>query len=377
MTQQASIRSISPSVRTAPLRTSARAALVTCIVAAMTSVSAAASPENPLINGVNGPAKWLHDYGQGRQLARDLGLPLIVHFHAPWCVPCQQMERETLSSKQLLGQFGRQVIGVKIDSDEEPGLTEAFRVDGLPCDIVIAPDGLIVDRNSGYQGRSEYMAMVTKMSGRFREERAAAIARLQTPAPPLPAAKPNQPATPPRTEVQDSRNLASNPELSRPQSRSNVPPPQPNAQPLRPQPTTQPPSTTPTSPFVASNSPLVGLDGYCPVHIQSKREWIKGRAEYSTTWQGVVYQFSTEADLQSFQAAPQKYAPRMLGCDPVQLWLTERAVQGSVEFGAFFNGDLFLFVSAESRNQFKVNPGRYVQLRTAFHADDVIGTRLR
>ncbi len=107
------------------------------------------------------------------------------------------------------------------------------------------------------------------------------------------------------------------------------------------------------------------------------REWIKGRTEYSTTWQGVVYQFPTEGDLKAFQSAPQKYAPRMLGCDPVQLWLTERAVQGSVEYGAFFNGDLFLFVSAESRNQFKVNPNRYVQLRTAFRADDVIGTRLR
>ena len=376
MTHKASILSIWSLVRTAPLRTSVRAALVACVVAGMASASAAASPENPLINGVNGPAKWLHNYGQGRQLARDLGLPLIVHFYAPWCVPCQEMERETLSSKQLLGQFGRQVIGVKIDSDEEPGLTEAFRVEGLPCDIVIAPDGLIVGRNSGKQERSEYLAMVTKLSGRFREERAAAIARLQQSAPSLPVTKPNLPAVPPRTDVQGSRNLASNSGASRPQGRPATPRQQPNTQTLTPRQATQPPSATPT-PSLASNPPLVGLDGYCPVHIQSKREWIKGRGEYSTTWQGVVYQFPTEADLRTFQSAPQKYAPRMLGCDPVQLWLTERAVQGSVEFGAFFNGDLFLFVSAESRNQFKVNPSRYVQLRTAFHADDVIGTRLR
>ncbi len=205
-----------------------RAYLAACLVAALASVSTAASPANPLINGVNGPARWLHSYGQGRQLARDLGLPLIVHFHASWCGPCQQMERETLSSKQLLGQFGRQVIGVKIDSDEEPGLTEAFRVDALPCDIVIAPDGLIVDRNSGYQGRSEYMAMVTKMSGRFRDERAAAIARLQKPAPSLPATKPNQPAARPQTNGQDSRNLASNSGVSHPQGPSRHTRPQTN-----------------------------------------------------------------------------------------------------------------------------------------------------
>ncbi len=342
----------------------------------MASVSVAAPPDNPLIKGVNGPAKWLHSYGQSRQLARDLGLPLIVHFHASWCGPCIQMDRETLSSKQLLTQFGRQVIGVKIDSDEHPELVEAFRVEGLPCDIVIAPDGLIVARD-GYQSRSAYMAMVSKLSSQFREERAAAIARLQAPAPSLPATKPNRPATAPQTNGQDSRNLASNSGASRPQGRPATPRQQPSTQPQKPQPTTQPPLARPTPQSLASNSPLVGLDGYCPIHIKMNREWIKGRSEYSTTWQGVVYQFPTEGDLKAFQSAPQKYAPRMLGCDPVQLWLTERAVQGSVEYGAFFNGDLFLFVSAESRNQFKVNPNRYVQLRTAFRADDVIGTRLR
>lgn len=353
------------------LRRCVRTALTALALAAMTSASSAATPGNPLITGINGPAKWLHDYGQGRKLARELGLPLIVHFHASWCGPCVKMDRETLSSKQLMGQFGRKVIGVKIDSDEQPGLVEAFRVEGLPCDIIISPDGLIVARNSGYQPRSEYMAMVSKMSGRFRSERAEAIARLQPPAKPLPSTKPDLPMTRPNqpSVSPDSRNLASKSQTQRPGK--------------RPTPSSQPP-TVPQQPVPGSsqgspagNSPLVGLDGYCPIHIKMKRQWIKGRPEFATTWQGVVYQFPTQADLRAFQSAPQKYAPRMLGCDPVQLWLTERAVQGNVEFGAFFNGDLFLFVSAQSRNQFKVNPNRYVQLRHAFRSDDVIGTRLR
>ena len=367
MTQQSQPVSAHILSKAASLRRCARAALSAFAVTAMMTASPAASPENSLITGVNGPAKWLHNYAQGRQLARDLGLPLIVHFHASWCGPCVQMDRETLSSRQLVGQFGRKVIGVKIDSDEQPGLVEAFRVEGLPCDIVISPDGLIVARTSGYQPRSEYMAMVSRMNGRFRDERAAAIARLQAPARSQPDTKNDQPVTRPDqgSAGPDKRNLASNSSPRRPDSRQAPP----NVQ--------QPSTSRPVQPPQTAGSPLVGLDGYCPIHIKMKRQWIKGRPEFATTWQGVVYQFPTQADLQTFQASPQKFAPRMLGCDPVQLWLTERAVQGSVEFGAFFNGDLFLFVNAESRNQFKVNPNRYVQLRHAFRSDDVIGTRLR
>jgi len=341
------------------------------ILGAMSLAPEAATAASPLISGIHGPARWLHNYGQGRQLARDLGMPLIVHFHASWCGPCVQMDRETLSSEALQAQLGRQVIGVKIDSDAHPDLVEAFRVEGLPCDIVISPDGLIVARDSGYQSRSEYLAMVSRLSGRFRDERAEAIARLQAPERMLPETKPESPITRPQQPNPglDSRNLAGNSRPSIPEQQAA----QPSRQPTDSQSQARTPIQTPST----NSSPLVGLDGYCPIHIKTKREWAKGRPEFSTTWQGVVYQFPTESDLRTFQSSPQKYAPRMLGCDPVQLWLTERAVQGSVEFGAFFNGDLFLFVSAESRNQFKVNPNRYVQLRHAFRADDVIGTRLR
>jgi YHS domain-containing protein/thiol-disulfide isomerase/thioredoxin len=363
-----------------------RVLAVALILAAYAASSVEAASDPPLIDGVNGPSRWLHNYGQGRQLARDLGLPLVVHFHASWCAPCQQMERETLSSRRLVGQLGRQIIGVKIDSDEEPGLVEDFRIDALPCDVVIAPDGLIVERISGYQPQPKYLSMVERTAARFRSERAEAIARLQPPTQPQlptqpqPAATPQQPATRPnpRPAGPDSRSLANSSGTPRPEFRPLPSEAGPAIRSPIEQPASgQPPVTPAEQTVVAGVSPLVGLDGYCPVHIKSRREWVKGRPEFSTTWQGVAYQFPTEDDLRAFQAAPQKFAPRMLGCDPVQLWVTERAVQGSVEFGAFFNGELFLFVSAESRNQFKVNPSRYIQLRTAFRADDVIGTRLR
>ena len=42
-------------------------------------------------------------------------------------------------------------------------------------------------------------------------------------------------------------------------------------------------------------------------------------------------------------------APRLIGCDPVVFSETERAIPGSTRFGAYFEGDLFLFVSSATR----------------------------
>ncbi len=344
-----------PLVQKTRLHPSLSAGLVAVLASVLLAVpqvnAVAAAPSKAAEPSIYGPSEWMHNYGKAKTLAADLGLPLIVHFHASWCGPCRQMERETLGTSQLLRRLGKQAIGVKIDSDAHPELVEAFRIDALPSDVVIAPDGLIVERKSGYQPRSQYMSMVTRMSNRFQTERTNAIARLQPP-----KTLPQQPASPPKTEPQ------------RPDVRPSAP---------RTQIAANDPPTRPAPPSASSPSPLVGLDGYCPVQIKMNRQWIKGRSQFSTTWQGVVYNLSSADDLRAFQATPQKYAPRMLGCDPVELWTSERAVQGSVEYGAFFNGDLFLFISAQSRNQFKVDPNRYVHLRHAFRADDVIGTRLR
>jgi thiol-disulfide isomerase/thioredoxin/YHS domain-containing protein len=273
---------------------------------------------------INGPNQWTHDYGAARRLSKKLGLPVIVHFHASWCGPCQQMERETLGSRQLRSHMGTSFIGVKIDSDQEPGLVEAFRIQSLPSDIVIAPGGRIVDRSAGYQTRGQYIATVQKWQKKLSKERQLAIALLQ-------------PAKPPTIG-------------------------QRQPMPLQPAPRKQ----------------IVGLDGYSPVQIKNSRRWIKGDPRYAATHDGIVYHLSSEAELRTFIAAPHRYSPRMLGCDPVELWKTDRAFAGSVEYGAFFENELFLFRSAASRREFKLDPSRFVRMRHVLRADDIQGaTRFR
>ena len=308
-------------------------------------------PSMASAQSLTGPQQWLADYGFARQESKRLGLPLLIHFSASWCGPCQQMERETLNSKALSATFGTQLLALKVDSDENAGLVDAFRVESLPTDVIVAPNGKIVFRTAGYQPTQRYMANVRHWSTQFQDERADAIARL-TPPPKASQPKPS-PSPSPSVPTQQA------PVIAGPQR----PLPSPTVE-------QRPEETSPAS-------SLIGLAGYSPVAIKTRRVWVKGREDLAVTWQGVTYYLANDREYLAFKNSPHRYAPRMLGCDPVLLWNSDRAVQGVVEFGAFYDGDLYLFTAGETRDRFKLNPDQFVQIRHVLNPEEVIGTRLR
>lgn len=310
---------------------------------------AAAIPNVGSAQPTTGPKQWLADYGFARQESERLGLPLLIHFSTEGCPPCKLMERETLNSKALVAKFGTQILALKINYADDPGIAEAFRVELYPSDVIVAPNGTIVFKTSGHQSTQKYMANISHWSKQFPKERAAAIASLTPP----PVASPQNSGTRPSVPTKQAPVIAGS---QRPVPDSTV----------VHRPETRPPA-----------SRLIGLSGYSPVAIKTRRVWTKGREDLAVTWQGVVYYLGNDREYLAFKNAPHRYAPRMLGCDPVLLWNSDRAVQGAVEFGAFYDGDLYLFTTRESRDRFKVNPDQFVAVRHVLNPEEVIGTRIR
>jgi YHS domain-containing protein len=116
---------------------------------------------------------------------------------------------------------------------------------------------------------------------------------------------------------------------------------------------------------------LVAMDGYCPVTLRTTRTWKTGDKAISLEHEGQIYYFVTVDKRDQFKAHPGRYAPRLLGCDPVTLADNDVAVRGSTQFGAFYDGALFLFESADSRAKFRKAPTRYSQLKHVLKPEDI------
>lgn len=302
--------------------------------------------------GASKPDVWKHDFTDASKDAKQSGRPLLIHFGATWCPPCRQMEKDVLHHSDVRDLLSRNFVAVMIDSDQHPELIQQFEIKSLPTDVVIAPDGVVLPKMEGGRDRKTYLAQMRHVLEQM-------------------------PARSEPTQSEIAQNPNARPETSPPGSVA-----QDRSQ--EEQPTTKLiPGTPRVGESVQKESPapveklLVGLDRFSPVSLAKHRQWRKGKTEFALVYQGVVYLLCDEEEYRDFQADPGKYAPRLLGCDPVVLWTSDRAIPGSTQFGAYFDGELFLFASPENRDRFKSSPTLYTRPQHVLKVDQIDGPRWR
>ncbi len=296
--------------------------------------------------GANRSDAWKKDFTAAATEAKQSGRPLLVHFSATWCPPCKTMERDVLHTRDVQEVLSKHFVAVMVDDDAEPELGVQFKVRSLPSDIVVAPDGVVLLRSEGAQSKANYIAQLRRVVSQSEPSEGSAPERQN------PQLVQQEPVEQPRTETSNLK---------------------------QPLPMGDAPASTPKNvekePARDSGQVrlLVGLDRYSPVSLLKHREWRKGKSEFALQYQGIVYLLCDAEEANAFQADPAKYAPRLLGCDPVVLWNADRAIPGSTQFGAYFDGELYLFSSTENRDRFKASPNVYTRPQHALKVDDIDG----
>jgi thiol:disulfide interchange protein len=77
--------------------------------------------------------------------ARRSGKPVLIDFHADWCVPCKQMEETTFKDRTVVN-AAKDIVRMKVDmtnfdSPEKERLSKRFNIYGLPALIFLTADG--------------------------------------------------------------------------------------------------------------------------------------------------------------------------------------------------------------------------------------------
>ena len=117
-------------------------------------------------------------------------------------------------------------------------------------------------------------------------------------------------------------------------------------------------SGNPDSATPAINPPL-GLDGYCPVVLSEKQQWVLGDRRFGAIHRGRTYLFAGAEEQRRFFTDPDRYAPAVSGNDVVLAAEQGQPVPGMREHGVFFGNRVYLFSSEATLEKFSRNPTLY------------------
>jgi putative thioredoxin len=102
---------------------------------------------------------------------RSTTTPVVVDLWAPWCGPCQTLGPMI---EKVVAETNGDVVLVKVNVDENPGISQAFRVQSIPA-VYALKDGQIVDGFMGAIGEHEIREFVERLRPSAEETAAAEL----------------------------------------------------------------------------------------------------------------------------------------------------------------------------------------------------------
>ncbi len=104
---------------------------------------------------------------------------------------------------------------------------------------------------------------------------------------------------------------------------------------------------------------MKGLKGFCPVTLRDERELTDAKPEFHSQYRGQKFHFASAEAKAKFDQAPTGYAPAAYGADVVVLIRDKDVAEGTLDFAAWFKGQLYLFSSEENHAVFTNDPAKF------------------
>ncbi len=304
--------------------------------------------------GVN----WRTDLDAARAEARQTNRLVLVHFWSVTCGPCKLLDRDVFSQPQVGATLEQKYVPVKVNAGDARVLTEALGITRVPTDVVMTPEGTVIERLVSPNTPMAYIGKMHEVATKFASQPSRpyndAIAKAGQAPPVSPQASnttyaglnvapapamnqspqgvanpyatalamqqtPTTPATPARvaSAVTENAYVQSPPEVN-----TVIPTQAATQQPVATQPA---PVVTPQLP---AGSPPLGFDGFCPVMMKQQWKWVRGDVRYGAVHRGRTYLFTSAEAQAEFLKSPDAFSPVLSGADPVLAMDAKQNVPG-------------------------------------------------
>lgn len=301
------------------------------------------------------PLHWQPTLESAKRLAAQTNRLVLIHFWADGCGACRQMEQEVFNQPGVVSALQPNYVPVKLNAYHFPITSKQYGIASTPTDVIITPQGQLVERLPGPITASQYVARLNQ------------VAAVRTdPSRNIPGYQPRNPPGYSDDRYPEyynrQRQLAAGPVLPPHNDLISAGRGVPNSAPAGP--VLQSPPQGPLSAGPRSGNPPLGLDGYCPVQLchdmnNNKRRWTLGNRLWGAIHRGRTYLFAGPEQQRRFFANPDRYAPVLSGNDVVTAVDQGQTAPGRREHGVFFANKIYLFANEANLEKFSKSPNQY------------------
>jgi thioredoxin 1 len=82
--------------------------------------------------------------------------PVVVDFWATWCGPCRMLAPVM---EEVDGELGGSIKFVKVNVDENPEVSQKFRIASIPT-VMVFKDGNVVNQMVGFRPKQDVLKLV-------------------------------------------------------------------------------------------------------------------------------------------------------------------------------------------------------------------------
>jgi len=384
--------------------------------------SAAFSAEKP------STIAWGNDLNEALRQASQTGQPVLVHFYSDNCVPCKMLDAKAFKSQVLGDAMARTVLPVKINYDQNREIAQRYQITRFPTDLFLHPNGEELYRTVSPQDPNDYTKLLDRVAVKNRDWVVERMSKLST-------ATPASHSFAPKFETasaRDGRPVATRGSLFQTSSDGTQVEPQPNsyctasecsneppiveADTLAPseglfhlasqttdvkenryqrqlpkaaaltntsnnhtslldsqqEPTANDAMAVVTMGGVFADDSTLGLDGFCPVSLVTKKTWSLGAETFAVRHRGRIYRCISEDARTQFLQDPDRFSPVLSGYDIVHFLETGELIAGKREHGCEYLGRVFVFMNAANKTHFDMHATHYAQNINAINGTDRI-----